>query len=107
MAAQKERRKYDEEFIDRLARIEEHMGSIEKHLCTINGNIADYPVTKNKIENACLKLTELDADVSTMDKLIGNIKVKIWSIAGFIGIISGGIGTGLGLLITRLTTGGA
>ena len=101
--AQTERRNYDLEFIDRLARIEEHMSSIENHLSKINGSIADYPVTKNILETTCNKLAQVDTDITTMQGLVNNIKVKIWSIAAFVGVMSGGIGTGLGLLITRLT----
>ncbi len=101
MAKATERRKYDEEFIDRLARIETHIGNISDHLKAINGSIADYQSTKSKVDNACLKLTELDADVSTMEKLIGNIKVKIWSIAAFVGVICGGIGSAVGIIVNR------
>jgi len=101
MAAQKERRKYDEEFIDRLARIETHIETISDHLKSINGAIADYPSTKTKMDSACLKLIELDADVTTMEKLIGNIKVKIWSVAAFVGVICGGIGSAVGIIVNR------
>ena len=97
--AKEVRRKYDEEFIEKLAIIEtrqlnviDELKGIGEHLKAINGSIVDYQVTKSKVESACLKLVELDADINTMDKLISNIKVKIWSLAGLIAAFGGFIG---------------
>jgi hypothetical protein len=107
-APKTERRKYDEEFMIKLAVIEtrqtnviDELQKISKHLSDINGSIVDYQVTKEKLTNACLKLTALDADVSTMNKLVSNIKTKVWSVAAFVGIICGGVGTAVAFVIQR------
>jgi hypothetical protein len=107
-APKTERRKYDEEIMVKLAVVETiqntvvgELQKINKHLSDINGSIVDYQVTKEKLTNACLKLTELDADVGTMNKLVGNIKTKVWSIAAFVGIICGGIGTAVAFVVQR------
>ena len=109
MAAKKERRNYDEAFITKLAIIETRQATvitelqlIGQHLKDINGSIVDYQVTKEKLNNACMKIIEMDSDVTTMNKLISNIKTKVWSIAAFVGVICGGVGSAIGLLIARL-----
>ena len=108
-ATKKERRNYDEEFITKLAVIEtrqstviDELKQIGRHLKEINGSIVDYQITKNKVEGACLKLIELDVDVTTMSKLVSNIKTKVWSVAAFVGVICGGVGSAIGLLIAQL-----
>lgn len=104
----KERRQYDEEFIIKLAVIDtrlltvvEELKAVKNHLSAINGSITDYQVTKSKVENACLKLLELDTNINVMDKLLGNIKVKIWSTAAFVGIICGGVGSAVSFVIQK------
>ena len=106
MTAKKERRNYDEEFILKLAIIEtrqsvviDELKQVSRHLKEINGSITDYQVTKSKVETACLKLVELDADMNTTGKLLGSIKIKVWSIAGLIGAFSAFIGIVVGKLI--------
>jgi 5,10-methylene-tetrahydrofolate dehydrogenase/methenyl tetrahydrofolate cyclohydrolase len=105
-----ERRNYDTEFLQRLTRIEtqfeDNMVRVMSRLDKINGTIVDYPVTKEKMATACLKLLEIESDIdNNLKPAVNNIKVKIWSIAGFIGIISGGIGSAIGLLIATLNRG--
>jgi len=71
MSAQKtERRNYDEQFITKLATIEtrqlnviDELKQVSEHLKAINGSILDYHITKNKVENACLKMVELEAEL--------------------------------------------
>jgi hypothetical protein len=49
-------KKLHQTFIDELKKVSEHLKQI-------NGSILDYHITKNKVENACLKIIELDADM--------------------------------------------
>ena len=70
MAKQTERRNYDEQFITKLATIEtrqlnviDELKKVSEHLKAINGSVLDYHITKTKVESACLKLIEIEADM--------------------------------------------
>lgn len=98
--AKAERRNYDMEFLDRLARIEESVSGIKNHLGKINGSIVDYQTTKEKLNHACLEIVKMDADI--YDKILpslSSIRVKVWSTAGLIGAFSAFIGVVVGKFI--------
>jgi hypothetical protein len=98
-----ERRSYDKEFIERLTVIDTRQQMVLAHLEKINGTIGDYPITKEKLNNACLKITELDADITEkLIPVVNNIKIKIWSVAAFVGVICGGIGSAVALVVQKL-----
>lgn len=99
-AAKSERRNYDIEFLERLAKIETHIGGIKDHLSKINGSISDYQTTKEKLNNACKEILKMDADIT--DKImpsLSSIKIKVWSVAGLIGAFSAFIGVMVGKFI--------
>ena len=103
MAAKVERRNYDMEFLERLARIEENLSGVKNHLSKINGSIADYPVTKSKVDEACLKLVGITVDIEeNIKKPLTKIAIKVYSAAILTGIFSGGIGILVGYFIAKL-----
>ena len=97
------RRNYNEEFLVALTNIKKDTEQIFNRLDKINGTIGDYPITKERLNNACVKIEELDTDINEkLVPVITNIKIKIWSVSAVVGVICGSIGSGVGFLIQKL-----
>lgn len=97
------RRNYNEEFLVALTNIKKDTEQIFNRLDKINGTIGDYPITKERLNNACIKIEELDTTIT--DKLvpvITSIKIKIWSVAAVVGVICGSLGSGVSFLVQKL-----
>ena len=99
MTAKIERRSYDMEFSDRLARIEENILGVKNHLDKINGSIFDYQVTKDRLSAVC-------DDIKIMKPLLTTMQIKFYTIVGFTALFAGAIGSAIGAAIVRATTGG-
>ena len=99
MAAKVERRSYDMEFSERLARIEENISGVKDHLGKINGSIFDYQVTKDRLAVVC-------DDIKIMKPLLTTMQIKFYTIVGFTALFTGAIGSAIGAAIVRATTGG-
>jgi len=83
-----ERRHNDTEIIEKLTFLTTRQSMIIDRLDKINGNVADYPVTKEKLDSTCLHIKVMDDEIKDIRDNIISKKLLIT-----IGVI-------LGLLIT-------
>ena len=106
-AKQNDRRKFDIELVERLIILDERQQTVLKHLEKINGTIADYSVTKEKINNVCKDVDSINVDLDTNIKpKLTKFEIKLYTIAAIVGLITGGIGSGIGAAIVRFGLGG-
>ena len=100
------KRDYNEEFLIALTEIKKDTTQIFIRLEKINGTISDYPITKERLSNACVKIEELDTAITkNLVPAITNIKIKVWSVAGIVGSVSAGLGGLVGILIGKMVGG--
>jgi len=82
-----------------IAKIETNTQAIFKRLDKINGTIADYPVSKNRIDNLEKDCGEMNQSLVELSKLLSGVKIKVWGMAGLIGAIMGFAGVVIGKFI--------
>ena len=63
-----------------LAEIKKDIGEIFRRLDKINGNIADYSVTKKRIDDLECNFHKLEDCIDETSKLLTNIKIKVWGV---------------------------
>jgi len=96
---------YNQETIERLARIETHIEGIFDRLDKINGSICDYQTTKERLNNVCAKIEAISDDIEKNIKPpLTKITIKVYSLAILTGLFSGGIGTLIGYYIAKLVS---
>jgi chromosome segregation ATPase len=82
-----------------LAEIKKDTGEIFRRLDKINGSIADYSITKKRIDDLEENYNKLEDCIEETSKLLTCIKIKVWGMAGLIGAIMGFIGVVVGKFI--------
>ena len=96
-----------EQILIEIAEIKKDTGNIFRRLDRINGSIEDYPVSKDRLSEACKDLDKLKDKISNkIEPRITNIWLKFYTICGAISLISAGIGAAIGAAIVRASLGG-
>ncbi len=99
------KKNYNQETVDRLARIETYIEGIFNRLDKINGSISDYQTTKERLNNVCEKIEAISNDIEKNIKPpLTKITIKVYSLAILTGLFSGGIGTLIGYYIAKLVS---
>lgn len=82
-----------------VAEIKKDTAEIFRRLDKINGSIADYPVSKKRIDELEVDYKEMNESIKSLSDLLNNIKIKVWGVAGLIGGVTGFIGVIIGKFI--------
>jgi len=82
-----------------VAEIKKDTAEIFRRLDKINGSIADYPVSKVRIDNLEANCEKMSKSIANTMNLLNGIKIKVWGVAGLIGGIMGFIGIIIGKFI--------
>jgi len=82
-----------------LAEIKKDTGEIFRRLDKINGSIADYSITKKRIDDLEENYNKLEDCIEETSKLLTGIKIKVWGMAGLVSAIMGFVGVIVGKFI--------
>ncbi len=82
-----------------LAEIKKDTGEIFRRLDKINGSIADYSITKKRVDDLEENIDKVEDCIKETSKLLTNIKIKVWGMAGLVSAIMGFVGVIVGKFI--------
>jgi uncharacterized coiled-coil DUF342 family protein len=81
-------------FWEEFGGLKKNVENINEHLKVINGHVADYPKTKEKLDNACQDLDEIKP-------IVNKLQIKFYTIVVFTGLASSVIGSAITAAILR------
>lgn len=88
-----------DEVLIAIAEIKKDTSEIFRRLDKINGSIADYSITKKRVDDLEENFGKLEDCIEETSKLLTGLKIKVWGMAGLIGAIMGFIGVIIGKFI--------
>ena len=85
-----------DKILTNIAVVQNDIAYIKDRLNKINGNLEDYPVYKERVNNLEESIDKITNCIGDIKKLLNGIKIKVWGMSAAIGVIMGFIGIIIG-----------